>query len=704
MSFKISVDSGGTFTDGVLTDETGKVWAGKAHTTPADLTVGTIACFTRLATLAGLTLEDMLAQTGMIVHGTTLATNIVATHSGARLGTICTQGYRDRMSFLHVAKADLKGEIREAEADLFDFRLDYPQQLTARRLTVDVEERLDYQGKVLVPLSEDSVRKAVAYLRQQDVESIAVLCLFSQLNPAHERRIGEIVREDFPEAYVALSHEVLPVWGEVARWSTTMFSAYVAPRVIRYVSSIERLLQERGFSGQLVFMQSNGGVATSDIVMESPATLLISGPAAGPSMAVELGRQHGARDLLSVDMGGTSFDVAVVPEANVAVVQKKVVEGKRFALPSVDVNAIGAGGGSIAWLDPSGRLQVGPKSAGASPGPACYGAGGTEPTVTDANVVLGYIDPDFFLGGETELRKDLAEQAIAERIGDPLGLSPAHAAAAIHDVVNAKMAGAINVVFTRRGYDPREFALVCAGGAGPVHGARLMQELGIRHFVAPKVAPVYCASGMMYADLKHNFTRPYHAHSDQVDLARMNALYAEMEAQAVEILGREGVARKEMLIEKTADLRYYGQVREQNARVPEGPVTEEAFAVVQQHFHDRHRTVIGYADEGYPTEIVRLHLTGTARALPPISQTIESGGPDVESDAVKGDRPVFFGEHGDFVDVRIYDGGRLLAGNRLDGPCIVEEAMTTVVIPPDLTLTVDRFGNYTTLNGEGPSR
>lgn len=395
-------------------------------------------------------------------------------------------------------------------------------------------------------------------------------------------------------------------------------------------------------------------------------------------------------------MGGTSFDVSVIPEGRIAVVQKKVVDGKKFALPSVDVNAIGAGGGSIAWLDPSGRLQVGPHSAGASPGPACYGAGGSEPTVTDADVVLGYIDPDYFLGGETKLRKDLAEQAIKGRIADPLGLSVPEAAAAIYDVVNAKMAGAINVVFTRRGYDPREFVLVCAGGAGSVHGARLMQELQIRHFLAPKVAPVYCAFGMMYADLKHSFTRPYRSESAKADLDRINELYTEMEAEAVEVLSREGMAREEMSIEKTMDLRYYGQVREQTAQVPVGPVTPETFQAAQQSFHDKHRTVIGYADEGYPTEIVRLHLTGTAKVSPPKPQEVEAGGPDA-SHARKGARPAYFSEHGDFVDVDVYDGDKLLAGNRLEGPCIVEEQMTTVVIPPALGVTVDSHGNYTTL-------
>lgn len=696
MAFRVSVDSGGTFTDGVLINEKGEVVTAKAHTTPQDLTLGTIECLSKLASLSGMTLKDLLGRTNTIVHGTTLATNIVVSRSGAKLGAITTRGYRDRMTFLHVAKGELKGDIRVGTTDLFNFRMDPPKPLTRRYLTTEVEERVNYKGEVLIPLNEDDVRRAVAYLKKQGVESIAVILLFSHLYPAHERRIGEMIKEDFPEAYVSLSSTVLPVWGEVGRWSTTMFGAYVGPKVIGYATKVKKLLIEKGFRGELVFMQSNGGVATTDIVCENPATLLISGPAAGPSMGLALAREHQAENVVSVDMGGTSFDVGAVPEGQINVVQMKVIDGKKFCLPSVDVSTIGAGGGSIAWIDASGRLQVGPQSAGASPGPACYGMGGKDPTVTDADVVLGYIDPDYFLGGETKLRKDLAEKAIQEKIAGRLKLSVPKAAAAIYDVVNAKMAGAIDVVFSRRGYDPREFILCAAGGAAPVHSARLMEELGIRHLMIPKVAPVYCAFGMMYADLKHSFTRPLVCETAKVDLDRINTLYGEMEKEAIEILQREGVAAKDVLIEKTMDVRYYGQVREQNTSVPKGAVTAKTLRVTMDRFHEKHRKVIGYSDPNYPTEIVRLHLEGIARVKSPRLQKVSRGTRSAQK-AIKGTRRAFFSEFEDFVEVKVYDGNELSAGNILEGPCIIEEKMTTVVIPPGIRIKVDPYGNYTTI-------
>jgi N-methylhydantoinase A len=696
MGFRISVDIGGTFTDGILLGEKGEMTTAKAHSTPRDPIIGTIDCLSKLSSLSGMMLSELLSQTRTIVLGTTLATNIVATRSGAKMGTITTKGYRDRITFLHVAKADLGGDRKATSAELFSFRSEYPKPLTHRYLMTDVEERVNYKGEVLIPLNEDDVRQAVRYLKGHGVESIAVMLLFSHLHPAHERRIGEIIKEEYPEAYVSLSSTVLPITGEVARWSTTMFSAYVAPKVIKYVSGTKGILEEKGFKGALVFMQSNGGVATADIICENPAALLVSGPAAGPSLGLGLTRLHKVNNVITADMGGTSFDVSVIPEGQINVTQKKVIDGKKYGLFTVDVNAIGAGGGSIAWIDASGRLQVGPQSAGASPGPACYGIGGTDPTVTDANVALGYIDPDYFLGGETKLRKDLAEKAIQEKIADPLGLSPVKAAAAIYDVINAKMAGAIDVVFSKRGYDPRDFTLCAAGGAAPVHAARLMEELGIKQFMVPKVAPVFCAFGMMYADLKHNFTRPLGCETAKANLDRINDLFREMEKEALETLRKEEIEKKDVLIERSMDIRYYGQVREQNASVPDGPFSSETLRVTIDRFHERHRKILGYSDTKYPTEIIRLHLTGIAKVRPPQPLKLSQGGQN-PSKALKGKRRAFFNEFDDLIDVKVYDGDKFLAGNGVEGPSIIEEKMTTLVIPPGVKINVDLYGNYTTL-------
>jgi N-methylhydantoinase A len=696
IDYRISVDCGGTFTDGILLSDTLEVWAAKTDSTPADPTVGVVECISRLAAEVELSLPELLAATKTIVLGTTIATNIVATRTGAKTGAITTKGFRDRLSFLHVAKSDLGGDRKATAAELFSFRSEYPRPLTPRHLVAEVEERLNFKGEVLIPLRDDDVRRAVTYLKRKGAEAIAVNLLFSHINPAHELRVEEIIKEEYPAAHVALSSRVLPAMGEVGRWSTTTFSAYVAPKTTEFVRGISALLAANGFTGALAFMQSNGGVATGEVVCENPAALLVSGPAAGPALGVSLGRTRGIYDLVTADMGGTSFDISIIPDGQVNVSQKKVIDGKKYALPTVDVNAVGAGGGSIASIDMSGRLQVGPASAGAVPGPACYGLGGTEPTVTDANLVLGYLNPDYFLGGARRLRKELAEAAIKAKVADPLNLSVPKAAAAIHDVVNAKMAGAIDVMFSQRGCDPRDFTLIAAGGAAPVHVARLTREIGMKHFISPRTAPVFCAFGMMYADLKHNYTRPYTAQTDAADLDRINELFAEMEADARSTLEREGMAPADVSIERSMDLRYYGQVREQTAPVPEGPVTVETLAATVDRFHDKHRRVIGYSEPGYPTVIVRLHLAGIAKIVPPPPREIPPGTGDIEV-ALKGSRPAYFTEVGDFSEVPVYDGEMFGAGDSISGPCIVEERMTTLVLPPGENVTVDSDGSYTTI-------
>lgn len=695
-AYRISVDCGGTFTDGILLGAGHEVFAAKADSTPQDPTVGTLECISRLAAQAGLSRAALLAATKTIVLGTTLATNIVATRTGAKTGVITTKGYRDRLSFLHVAKADLGGDRKATAAELFSFRSDFPKPLAPRHLVTEVEERVNFRGDVLIPLSESDAHAAVRRLREQGVEAIAVNLLFSHLYPDHERRVEEIVRAEYPEAYVAVSSRVLPVVGEVSRWSTTLFSAYVAPKITAFVQRIGSVLNENGFAGGLVFVQSNGGVATADVVCENPAALLVSGPAAGPSLGLSLAQVHGINDVVTADMGGTSFDVSIIADGHVNVTQKKIIDGQKYGLSTVDVNAVGAGGGSIAWVDINGRLQVGPASAGAVPGPACYGLGGEEPTVTDANVVLGYLDPEYFLGGERGLRKDLAEKAIGEKVAGPLGVDVVVAAAAIHDVVNAKMAGAIDVMFSRRGCDPRDFTLCAAGGAAPVHCARLTRELGMKHFMVPYVAPVFCAFGMMYADLKHTYTRPYTALVESADMERINRLFDEMEREARDTLAREGAGADDVVVEKTMDLHYYGQVREQAAEVQPGPVTAETLAVTVERFHDRHRKVIGYSEPGYPVVIVRLHLAGICKTTHPLPRSVVPARGGVPL-ARKGRRSAHFTELGGFAEVDVYDGALFGAGDVVRGPCIIEERLTTLVLPPGEAVRVDGSGGYTSM-------
>lgn len=692
MRYKITIDAGGTFTDGVLINEKGKITSAKAYTTPQYPAAGTMNCIGKLASESGMTLRDMLGQTGTIIHGTTLGTNAVASGSGAKMGTIATKGYRVRMTFPQVPKSDWK----ERPVDMYDFRLDAPTALTRNYLMTEVEERVNRRGEVMIPLNEESVRTAVRYLKKQQVESIAVMLMFSPLYPNHEQRIAEIIQEEYPGVYTVLSSAILPIIGEVERWSTTMFSAYIGPMVADYIPKLKAALEKEGFKGELLFIQSNGGVATPEIISENPALLLISGPASGPFLGLELGKTHEAKNILSVDMGGTSFDVGVIHEGIVDIVPQQVIDAKKYAIPSVDVTSVGAGGGSIAYVDPAGRLQVGPKSAGAFPGPACYGRGGEDPTVTDANVVLGYIDPDFFLGGESKLRKDLAEKAVKEKIADPLGLTVPEAAAAIYDVINERMASGTHVVFAKRGYDPRDFVLCAGGGAAPVHAVRLMEELGIRKLIVPKVAPIYCAFGLAFCDLKHDYQRSYLAETSKADLGKINELFGEMEKTAYDTLRREGVADKDVVIEKSMEVCYFGQFRQQVAKVPPGPVTKDSLQATINSFHRVHQGAVGYSDPNYPTEIVRLHLSGIARSLsrPQLKATNQRTNGDV-SNALKGTRQTYFSGSG-FTPTKVYDGDKLCVGNALTGPCIIEERFTTLVVPPRVTTTVDSGGNYIT--------
>ena len=684
MTFRVAIDCGGTFTDGISVDEAGRVMTAKALTTPQDLTIGVRNTLANLARNNDMDLKEFLSAASIIIHGTTFATNALVTRSGSKTGLITTKGFRDIIEFRRIPKEDM-----------WHWRMPCPKPLVPRYLRVEAEERLGTKGQVTIPLNEDSVRKAVALLKKEGVESIAVVFLFSFLNAAHERRVAEIIKEDYPEAYVSLSSTVLPAIEEFERTSTTIIDAYIAPGMRKYIETLHTLLEKEGFKGELLLMQSNGGVGTWKVSIERPATMVISGPAAAPSAAITLGRSHSEKNLISVDMGGTSFDCLIIDRGSFLTNTYSLVSDMRFALPSIDVNAIGAGGGSIAWFDTANTLRVGPRSMGASPGPACYGMGGEEATVTDANVVLGYISPDFFLGGEMPLKKDLAEKAIKNKVADRLGLSIVEGAAAIYKIINSTMAGSITSTFIKRGYDPRDFTLCVGGAAGPAHAVRIMQELGIARLLIPKFAPIYCAFGMLGVDLKHDYTRFYYASQQNLDLNHLRRLYEEMEAEARETLERDGVPDGDQAFMRFMDMRYFGQFREVEVTWPSGPITDDTVSAGIANFHTKHKEIYGSSDESYPVEFMNFKLSGIGK-LPRIELKKIKRGDKNSSQALKGERDAFFEETNGFVKTRIYDGDRLLCGNILEGPGIVEEKMTVVVIPPQFKMRVDEYGNYVT--------
>ncbi len=678
-TFRVGIDTGGTFTDAICVNEDGGTRTAKAPTTPGNLIVGTTNALDALAKRTGMSRGEFLGRVSTIVHGTTTGTNIICTRVGPKLGLLCTKGHRDVIQLRAVPKEDM-----------YDWQHDFPEVLVPRYLRKEIDERIDKDGNVLVPLDEATVHEAVMYFKKLNVESIVISLLFSFLNPIHEKRVREFIKEVWPEMEVTISSDILPAVGEYERTSTAIINAFIAPAVNRYTQQLTSFLKDEGFNGQFLYIQNNGGVETAEVALMKPATLALSGPAAGPSAAIAIGEMHGDTNLLSVDMGGTSLDIAIVSEGRFNTKKESLVDGHRFSLPVIDVSAVGAGGGSLAWFDVTGTLRVGPQSAGADPGPACYGKG-EEPTVTDADVVLGYIDPDNFLGGEMKISKELSVNAIRRKVADRMGVTVERAAAAIYNVINSVMANSVSYTFTRRGCDPRDYVIVSGGAAAGVHWLAVARELLIRKVLLPKYAPIYCAYGMLGVDLKHDFTRHYIAPGNALDREKVKNLYEEMEREGLSLLEREGIPEGSREFRRHMSVQYFGQFRSIEVDWPGGSITEEKIREGVGNFHKEHKARYGYADENYPYMFSSWGLTAVGK-IPSIRLAkIDRGGPD-SSHAVMTRREVYF--DGGFVEAKIYDGKKLLAGCVLEGPCIVLEGMTNIVVPPGFVVNVDDYGNY----------
>src|SRR5262245_18576274 len=541
--YRIGVDVGGTFTDLVLVAPDGRLLIDKHPTTPADQSDGVVGGIAQLAAREGRELDALLAATAMVVHGTTTADNTMIEMSGATTGLITSEGHRDEI------------EIRRGyKEDMWDPALPSPPPICPRRRRYGVPERLDFEGQVIVPLDEEAVRRACRRMKLQGVDSLAVVLLFSFVNPAHERRVAEIAREELPGVMISLSHQVMPSAPEFERTSTTLVNAYVGPKIERYLSRLDGRLRAAGFRGELLIMQSNGGVMPGGYVAEKAVAVMGSGPAGGVMGATAVAGAAGIKDFISVDMGGTSYDVSLVRNGS-----PEVKAGWNWhhrylvGLPMVDVQTVGAGGGSIARVE-AGTLKVGPQSAGAEPGPVCYGRGGQEPTVTDANLVLGYLNPAAFCGGTMRLDVEGAHAALKERVAAPLGISVVEAAAGVFRLVNANMANAVRRVSAGRGIDPRPLTLVVFGGNGPVHAGMQAEELGIRRIFVPKLAPAFSALGLLLTDHVVDEMRSYISPVSRVDLPRVQALFAEMEEAARSALAGGNGRRRRIRFDRMADL------------------------------------------------------------------------------------------------------------------------------------------------------
>lgn len=680
--YRIGIDVGGTFTDLVLVRPDRSLHLDKTATTLDDQSEGVLTGLKRLAKHEGLSLKALLGQTDRIVHGTTTADNTMIQMNGAVTGLITSDGHRDEI--------ELRRGFKE---DIWDPSAPPPPAIAPRRRRVGVPERLDFEGKVVVPLDEDAVRKAMRRMKLQKVESLAVVFLFSFINPRHEKRVREIAKKELPRVDVSLSCEVMPRAPEFERTSTTLVNAFVGPKIKKYLGKLERQLRRFGYAKDLLLIQSNGGLMTASYVADKAVTVLGSGPAGGVIGACRVASDAKVKDFISVDMGGTSYDVCLVRDGKPEVTSSWNWHHRYLiGLPMVDVQSVGAGGGSIASVV-EGALHVGPQSAGAEPGPICYGRGGTEPTVTDANLALGYLDPHYFYGGELELDVEAVTRAIDREIRRPLGLASIEDAAyGIFRMVNASMANAIRRVSASRGVDPREMPLVAFGGNGAVHAGMQAAELGIGRVIIPKSAPTFSALGLLLTDPTVYEMRSYITPADEAELGRVTKLYAEMRDASSRSLARAGFQPREIHHQRIAYLCYPGQTFDMPLPLPgDGAFTRRAREAMIESFHRAHEELHTYASRDQVPILRALGVQATAVTTKPELPRISSSSRPA-STARKGRRRAYF--DGRWMQTPVYDGPSLRARQTVEGPAIIEEPLTTVVIYPGQEARLDSLGNY----------
>ena len=681
MAYRVGFDVGGTFTDFVLQSPSGELSTGKRLTTYPDPSDACLAGLDALLAQAGVPWTDV----AQAVHGTTLGSNVVIERKARGIGLLTTRGFRDVLII-----------GREKRYQVYDLQIEKPAPLIPRRLIGEVSERILADGSVRTPLDEPDARRSIRELAARGVTTLAVCLLHAYVNPAHERRVAALVAEEAPDITVTLSHEVSPTFREYERTSTTVVNAYVMSIVRDYLRGLASAMSARGYRGRLFVMQSSGGIATAEAMQRYPVRMIESGPAAGALMAAAYGELTGQRDLIAFDMGGTTAKLALIENGRPATttsfelhrVNNAAGSGLPMNIQAIDLVEIGAGGGSIARAK-LGVIAVGPESASSTPGPVCYGRGGVEPTVTDADVVLGYVNPDYFAGGSMKLHAGAAAHAIEERVARPLGLSLEAAAWGIHTIVNTNMELATRVVSIERGRDPRDLMLVAFGGSGPVHGCRLAQALGIPRVVLPASAGVTAAIGLLAAEVKFDVARTYVRRLDALDGAFLDAMYAEMSAQAAAVVQESAVAGDVMLA-RSADARYVGQGYEVTVPVPLGRLDAAALDRMRSTFNEVYAARYGYANPAEPVEVVTWKLSAVGGSPRVALAKADAGSVDVRRKAM---RRAYFPEARGYTDTPVYDRYELAAGTMLTGPAIVEERESTTVLPPGVTATVDEYAN-----------
>jgi N-methylhydantoinase A len=658
-----------------LTDgTTGTVAVAKVSSTPSDPAEAVINGIKKLITENNLKPD----QIGFLIHGTTVATNALLEGRGAPTALITTAGFEDVL---------LIG--RQSRPRLYDFWAQRPMPIVPRSRCFGAPERILHTGEVLRPLDPEAVKSFIHKIRGQGIESIAVCLLHSYANPIHEQQVKSIIQSVHPRAFVTLSSEILPEYREYERTSTICINAYVMPKVNSYVRHLEDMLRAMGVASELYIMQSNGGVISAQMARESSARTVLSGPAGGALLGVHLSDALKTPNIITIDIGGTSSDICLIESAQPKLTTEADIEGYPIKLPMIDINTIGAGGGSIAWTDAGGALRVGPRSAGADPGPVCYGRGGKEPTVTDANAILGRINPTYLLGGEMGIHLEKAREVLEEKIARPLGIDIMQAAEGIIAVVNANMVRGIRRVSVERGHDPRDFSLVPFGGAGPLHGVELAQALNMTRVLIPAHPGIASAFGMLSADVRHDYVQTLIITSDRVDGNQLDSIYHDLEDQGKTQLAREGFSGDRVILSRLADMRYSGQSYELSLPVTDGKITGAVLNSLFKQFHRAHNQSYGYRREAALIEFVNLRLVAQGKL--PGSRLEEAESVNQEPALPMCTRTVWF--QGQSIKSPIYERSGLAYGQIVGGPAIVEQLDSTIVIPPKFKGVVSEMGN-----------
>ena len=685
----LGIDVGGTFVDFALCDAAGEMTIHKVPAEPGDLAGSIMRGIADLAVQRGTDVRTFLGGMDLVVHGTTVATNAVLTESGSRTGLLTTKGTRDAL--------EMRRGVKE---EPLDNKYEPPPPLVPRYLRLPVDGRVDWCGNVLKDLDAGSLETAVRALKAHEVEAVAVCLMHAYANDAHERRVAERLREALPDVYLTVSSELLPQLGYYNRVSTAVLNSYVGPLLKSYMLSLATGLADAGFAGQLLIMNSAAGLMAPEEIIPRAAAALLSGPAAAPVAARVYAGVAGAPHCAVIDMGGTSLDISLASGGEPLEVTEGRVGRYATALPMIDIRTLGAGGGSIARVDAGGGLQVGPQSAGAAPGPACYGKGGGLPTCTDVDLLLGYLDPDYFLGGRMRLLREPAERAVREHLAGPLAISVEEAAVAAFEVINAGMAAGVRDMIVDHGLDPEAMPMVVGGGAGPVHAAAVAMELGIRDVIVPRQSGVFCAVGMLFADLKYDLVRSYCASGEQLAPERWRALFGGMADQGRSTLVSEGARPEEVEVRYSADVRYVRQIHELNLPVDESLAERLEMDDLHDRFDALHERLFGYRLPEEPLEVVNLRIRCVARGTrPELPRARMAAAATPAPDEV---RQAYSPGEMCFREFAVYRGESMDGGCRLEGPAIVELSQTTVVVPSAFTVRLDEVGSFVLTRRDGP--